>query len=66
LNALPGRDLGDRILIPSVMLKHDEAKFLDDVTLSELAEKLQIPLVPVNGIADFLEKLGENKLGSRG
>jgi putative radical SAM enzyme (TIGR03279 family) len=61
LNALPGRDLGDRILIPSVMLKHDEAKFLDDVTLSELAEKLQIPLIPVSGIADFLEKLGENK-----
>jgi putative radical SAM enzyme (TIGR03279 family) len=61
LNALPGRDLGDRILIPSVMLKHDEAKFLDDVTLGELAEKLQIPLIPVSGIADFLEKLGENK-----
>ncbi len=61
LNALPGRDLGDRILIPSVMLKHDEAKFLDDVTLGELAEKLQIPLIPVSGIADFLEKLGENR-----
>lgn len=61
LTALPDRDLGDRILIPSVMLKHDEAKFLDDVTLGELAEKLQIPLIPVNGIGDFLEKLVENK-----
>ncbi len=61
LEALPGRDLGDRILIPTVMLKHDEAKFLDDVTLDELAEKLQIPLIPVNGIADFLEKLGQNR-----
>ena len=61
LGALPGRDLGDRILIPTVMLKHDEAKFLDDVTLDELAEKLQIPLIPVNGIADFLEKLGQTK-----
>jgi putative radical SAM enzyme (TIGR03279 family) len=61
LEQLPGRDLGDRILIPSVMLKHDEAKFLDDVTLDQLAEKLQIPLIPVSGIADFLEKLGENK-----
>ena len=60
LDALPGRDLGDRILIPTVMLKHDEAKFLDDITLDELAEKLQIPLIPVNGIADFLEKLGQN------
>jgi NifB/MoaA-like Fe-S oxidoreductase len=61
LHELPGRDLGDRVLIPSVMLKHDEAKFLDDVTVSELAEKLQIPLIPVNGINDFLEKLGENR-----
>jgi putative radical SAM enzyme (TIGR03279 family) len=60
LNELPGKDLGDRILIPSVMLKHDELKFLDDVTLNELAEKLQIPLIPVSGIPDFLEKLGNN------
>ncbi len=60
LHQLPGRDLGDRILIPSVMLKHDEAKFLDDVTIGEIAEKLRVPLIPVNGITDFLEKLGEN------
>ncbi len=60
LHELPGKDLGDRILIPSVMLKHDEAKFLDDVTIGELAEKLQIPIVPVDGIPDFLQKLGEN------
>ena len=64
LHELPGRDLGDRVLIPSVMLKHDEAKFLDDVTVSELAEKLQNPLIPVNGINDFLEKLGENRISS--
>ncbi len=57
---LPGRDLGDRVLIPSVMLKHDEAKFLDDVTLVELAAKLQVPSIPVNGISDFLAKLSEN------
>jgi putative radical SAM enzyme (TIGR03279 family) len=63
LHELPGRDLGDRVLIPSVMLKHDEDKFLDDVTLSELAEKLQIPLITVSGIPDFLDKLGENRFG---
>jgi putative radical SAM enzyme (TIGR03279 family) len=61
LHQLPGRDLGDRILIPSVMLKHDEAKFLDDITIGEIAEKLQVPLVPVSGISEFLEKLGENR-----
>lgn len=60
LTELPGRDLGDRVLIPRVMLKHDEAKFLDDVTIEELAAKLQVPLIPVSGIPDFLDKLGEN------
>jgi putative radical SAM enzyme (TIGR03279 family) len=57
LKALPGKDLGDRIFIPSVMLKHDEPKFLDDMTIDELAAKLQVPLIPVTDIADFLEKL---------
>ncbi len=60
IKELPGRDLGDRILIPSVMLKHDEAKFLDDVTIEEVSATLQIPLIPVSGIPDFLDKLGEN------
>lgn len=60
LTELAGRDLGDCVLIPSVMLKYDEAKFLDDLTISELAEKLQVRLVTVNDISDFLEKLGEN------
>ncbi len=62
LTELPGRDLGDCILIPSVMLKHDEPKFLDDLTISELTAKLQVPLVPVSGIPDFLAKLGENRM----
>jgi putative radical SAM enzyme (TIGR03279 family) len=64
LDELPGRDLGDRVLIPSVMLKHDEDKFLDDVTLSQLAEKLQIPFIPVSGIPNFLDQLAETKLVS--
>ena len=44
--------------------RHGVALYLDDVTVSELAEKLQIPLIPVNGINDFLEKLGENRVSS--
>lgn len=59
LKELPGRELGDRVLIPSVMLKHDEAKFLDDVTIAELTKQLQIPVIPVSGITDFLDKIGE-------
>jgi putative radical SAM enzyme (TIGR03279 family) len=60
LSSLPSKDLGDRLLIPSVMLKHDEAKFLDDVTLEEVSRQLQIPTIAVSGIPDFLDKLAEN------
>ena len=65
LSSLPSRDLGDRVLIPSVMLKHDEAKFLDDVTIEEVSRQLQIPLLAVSGISDFLDKLG-GKYGNDG
>ena len=50
--------LGDGILIPAVMLKHDEAKFLDDMTLTELEQKLGVPTLPVTDIADFLLIVG--------
>jgi putative radical SAM enzyme (TIGR03279 family) len=65
LSSLPSIDLGDRVLIPSVMLKHDEAKFLDDVTIEEVSRQLQIPLLAVNGIPDFLDKL-DGKNGNDG
>jgi putative radical SAM enzyme (TIGR03279 family) len=52
--------LGDGILIPSVMLKHDEAKFLDDMTLTELEQRLGVPALPVADIADFLAIVGIN------
>jgi putative radical SAM enzyme (TIGR03279 family) len=47
-------DLGDGLLLPTVMLKHDEAKFLDDVTIEELEQELQVTCLPVSDITDFL------------
>jgi putative radical SAM enzyme (TIGR03279 family) len=58
LKNLRDRDLGDGILIPSIMLKHDEAKFLDDITLDELADALGVATIPVADIADFLANIG--------
>jgi putative radical SAM enzyme (TIGR03279 family) len=55
---LANQDLGDGVLIPSVMLKHDEAKFLDDVTLAELENKLGVATIPIADIADFLVTIG--------
>jgi putative radical SAM enzyme (TIGR03279 family) len=58
LQNLGDRDLGDGLLLPAVMLKHDEAKFLDDVTVNQLEQELQINCIPVSGITDFLEAIG--------
>ncbi|MGB3558537.1 MAG: TIGR03279 family radical SAM protein [Geitlerinemataceae cyanobacterium] len=54
LRGLPGKDLGDGILLPTVMLKHGETRFLDNVTVEELAEKLKTPVIPVTGIEELL------------
>jgi putative radical SAM enzyme (TIGR03279 family) len=61
LRNLSGQALGDGILLPSVMLKHGEAKFLDDMTVAEVAEKLGTVIVPVNGVEELIERCSEEK-----
>ena len=51
---LTGKILGDGILLTSVMLKQGEAIFLDDMTVAELAEQLQIPIFPVSNVQELL------------
>lgn len=41
---LAGKDLGEKLLLPCNMLRSGEDVFLDDVTLDELSEALQIPI----------------------
>ena len=41
---LKGKDLGTKLLLPCHMLRSGEEVFLDDVTVSELSEYLQIPI----------------------
>ncbi|WP_017717078.1 TIGR03279 family radical SAM protein [Kamptonema formosum] len=53
---LEGKDLGDGILLPSVMLKHGEARFLDDMTVAEVAGKLGVRIVPVSGVEELIER----------
>ena len=48
LTALEGKDLGEVLFIPSVMLRHEGDKFLDDMTLDELSEKLGVSVCPVS------------------
>lgn len=54
LQALEGQELGEAILLPSVMLKHDEAKFLDDLSVAELSDRLHIPILPVEGVEGLI------------
>ncbi|MBE9200236.1 MULTISPECIES: TIGR03279 family radical SAM protein [unclassified Nodularia (in: cyanobacteria)] len=51
---LPGKDLGDGILLPKVMLKNGELVFLDDMSVAEVAEKLNTEIFPVSGIEELI------------
>lgn len=50
-------DLASEILLPSVMLKYDEQKFLDDITVEEVAEKLRVIINPVKDINELINRL---------
>lgn len=46
IRQLQGKDLGDRLLISQNMLRREERDFLDDVTLEDAREALQVPVLP--------------------
>ncbi len=48
MEQLKGEDLGEELLIPSVMLRDGGDMFLDSVTLEELSRKLEIKITPVD------------------
>ncbi len=47
INQLRNKDLGERLLIPQVMLRDGEGVFLDDVTVSEVEKELQTQVIPI-------------------
>ncbi len=57
LKGLKGQELGDELLLPSIMLRHDEDLFLDDMTLSEFKQSLDIPVRVVHGAQDIVKTL---------
>ena len=57
-NQLKGKDLGEGLYLPSVMLRSDGEVFLDDMTPSELEEKLGVKISFVkNDGNEFVEAL---------
>ncbi|MBW4659248.1 MAG: TIGR03279 family radical SAM protein [Drouetiella hepatica Uher 2000/2452] len=56
VRVLKDQDLGDGILLPSLMLKHDDDRFLDDMTIAEVSGQLgEIPIRRVGTIEELLE-----------
>lgn len=59
LRGLSGKDLGDAILLPSLLLKNDDTVFLDDMTVLEVACELKTHILPVTGIEGLLRQCVE-------
>ena len=54
IDGLQGRDLGEELLLPSVMLRQGQPVFLDDMDLDTLRAALPVPVRVVEGAADIV------------
>ncbi|EHJ12786.1 MULTISPECIES: TIGR03279 family radical SAM protein [Crocosphaera] len=52
---LKNRDLGDGVLLPSIMLKDHDTVFLDDMSVENVSEELKSPIFIVSSIYDLIE-----------
>lgn len=63
---LKGKPLGQRLILPSNTLMADEPKFLDDVTLDQFIEALQVDVCIVESSgADFIHSVIGDEMHSR-
>lgn len=58
---LKGKDLGERLLIPTNMLRHGETVFLDDLTVADVERELNVKVIdiPQDGAELLYAMLGE-------
>jgi putative radical SAM enzyme (TIGR03279 family) len=52
---LMGQDLGQGILLPTVMLKQGESLFLDDMEIEDVARQLNTKILPVAGVTELID-----------
>ena len=55
LQGLQGKDLGDGILLPTLMLKHEDDRFLDDMTVEQVSQQLQTRIWTIHDIEELLQ-----------
>ncbi|KGG13278.1 MULTISPECIES: TIGR03279 family radical SAM protein [Prochlorococcus] len=56
IEGLHQKDLGEVLLLPSVMLKHQKDVFLDNMKVNEVSRVLNVPIEIVYGPIDFISK----------
>ncbi len=54
LRGLSGKNLGNGILLPTVMLKHDDTRFLDDMTIEAVEARLGTRILPVTDVHSLI------------
>ncbi|MCU0526697.1 MAG: TIGR03279 family radical SAM protein [Elainella sp. Prado103] len=54
LQSLPTQILGEGVLLPTLMLKHDENRFLDDMTVEELQAQLRVPIYLIHDLQELI------------
>lgn len=58
ISQLQGQTLGETLLLPVNMLKADQPIFLDDISVKELSQTLQVPVSVIQSEGlDFVEKI---------
>lgn len=60
-STLKGTDLGDVVVIPSIMLKKDESVFLDGSRVNDLAGKLKVNIAVTDGPHGIAEAVFSNR-----
>jgi putative radical SAM enzyme (TIGR03279 family) len=60
-STLTGAELGDMVVIPSIMLKKDEPVFLDGSRVNDLAGKLKAKVVVADGPRGIVEAIFSNQ-----
>ncbi len=56
LEQLNGKELGEELLIPSVMLRAEGDLFLDSISLEEVSRRLGVPVIPVDNDGESLNQ----------
>ena len=66
IGALTGKEIGDLLILPKVLLRDGEDLFLDDLRLGDVSQQLQVPIEVVEGpyeLAEVVHRLNNDETG---